>query len=251
MAYTGMWLSNALYQRGQTAIHQADPAHADTTSAPGPYQALTYSAPPSDPVASMTDYPGSEWVVQTTGLQIDQTPEDHADGYGGNAYPDLVEQAARSGQVHTEDYGASKQRNHAQPGLQFAREHYSSQRFEVPVQTATNPVALQRGLNGLAENNPDGFRQGFDFVPFVDRKFEIGQRFHDAHVAEVNTAAVIKDLPVPQNPGPYNSPFSFLARSITRSPVPMIRRDPPPIDAPVVSDGSENVYAAEQQWVVG
>jgi hypothetical protein len=177
--------------------------------------------------------------------------DDHAQGYGGAAYASDVDQAARSAQVHSSDYGASRNQNHAQPGLQFSRERYASQRFEVPVDTATNVVALQRGLNGLAENNPDGFRQGFDFVPYVDRKFEIGQRFHDAHVAEVNTAAVIKNLPVPPNAGPYNSPFNFLARAITRSPVPMVRRDPPPIDAPVVSDGSENLYAAHSDWVVG
>lgn len=250
MAYTGMWLANAQYNQGATAVHQVDPGHSDAATAPDSYQALTYAAPPSDPV-DVAEYPGSEWVVQTSGLVMDQTPEDHSDGYAGEMYLTDQQQAARSAQVHSSDYGASRYRNSATPGLQFAREHYSSERFEVPLETATNTVALQRGLNGLAENNPDGFRQGWDFVPFVDRKFEIGTRFHDAHVAQVNTAAVVNNLPVPHNAGPYNSPFAFLARAITRSPVPMIRRDPPPIDAPVVNDGAGQMYAAGTDWVVG
>lgn len=250
MAYTGMWLTKALYNQGQRAIHQADPAHADATSAPDSYQALTYQAPASDPVASTSDYPGMDWVVQTSGLVIDQTPEDHQDGYAGEVYSSLVEQTQATGAAHERDYGASRNRNHAQPGLQFSMETYGHQRFEVPLDTSTNPVALQRGLNGLAENNPDGFPNGTDFIPYVDRKFYKGTRFHDAHVAEVNTAAVVSNLPVPPTPGPYNSPFAFLARAITRSPVPMIRRDPPPIDAPVINDGG-SAYSASTDWVVG
>lgn len=250
MAYTGMWLSNALASPGRRAVHQADPAHSDTTSAPSSYQANTYAAPPSDPVDA-AEYPGSEWVVVTTGLVLDTTPEDHTVGYGGAALLIDEQQAARSAQVHSQDYGASRNQNHAQPGLQFATEHYSGSRFSVPLDTVTNPVALQRGLNGLAENNPEGFPLGQDYVPFVDRKFAIGTRYHDAHVAEVNTAAVIRNIPVPHNAGPYNSPFNLLARAITRSPVPMIRRDPPPISAPAVNDGSDSLYAATTDWVVG
>jgi hypothetical protein len=248
MAYTGMWLANALYRPSPTAVHQADPAHADTTTAPDSYQALTYAAPPSDPVGSVTAYPGMEWVVSTGGLTIDQTPEDHQDGSVKGVYADDVGQTIASGRAHSEDYGASRAHTRQQPGMQFAREHYTSQRFEVPLDTATNPVALQRGLNGLPENNPDGFRQGWDFIPIVDRKFEVGTRYHDAHVAEVNTAQVIGNLPVPG--GPYSSPFTLLARAITRPVQPMVRRDPPPIDAPIVNDGSDTLYAAHNDWVV-
>jgi hypothetical protein len=244
-----MWLANALYQPTPRAVHQVDPAHADTTTAPGSYQALAYAAPPADPVGATSPYPGMEWVVSTGGLTIDQTPEDHQDGSVKGVYMDPVGQTIASGRAHTEDYGASRFRNHAQPGLQWAREHYTSSRFEVPLDTQTNPVALQRGLNGLPENNPDGFRNGFDFQPLVDRKFEVGVRYHDEHVAEVNTAAIVKNLPVPG--GPYSSPFSMLARAITQPVRPMIRRDPPPIDAPIVADGSESLYAADsRQWVV-
>src|SRR5689334_17682005 len=127
-----MWLTRALYQPGATAVHQSDPAHADTTTAPGEYVSRSYEAPPSDPVASVSPYPGMEWVVATSGLTIDQTPEDHQDGSVKGVYLDDVGQTQASGAAHTEDYGASRQRNHAQPGLQFAREHYTSQRFEVP-----------------------------------------------------------------------------------------------------------------------
>lgn len=250
MAYTGMWLANALYQPTPTAIHQADPAHADITTAPDSYQALTYAAPPSDPVGSVTAYPGMEWVVSTGGLTLDQTPEDHNDGSVQGVYMDDVGQTIASGRAHTEDYGASRRQNYSAAPMQWAREHYTSARFEVPLDTSIDPVALQRGLNGLPENNPDGLRNGWDFQPLVDRKFEVGTRYHDEHVAEVNTAAIIKNLPVPQNPGPYTSPFAMLARSITRPVVPMVRRDPPPIDAPIVQDGSETLYAATQDWVV-
>lgn len=254
MAYTGMWLSNALANNGHTAVHQVDPAHADVTTAPGVYQSVTYTAPPSDPVGALSEYPGQEWVVVTSGQVLDQTPEDHQDGSVKGVYEinegGYVSQAQASGAAHTEDYGASRTRNHAQPGLQFARERYLGERFSVPLQTATTPVALQRGLNGLDENNPDGFPLGQDYVPWVDRKFEIGQRFHDAHVAEVNTAKVIRDQPVPAGASQYNSPFALLARAITRPVQPMIRRDPPPMSAPIVSDGSETLYAAQTEWVV-
>jgi hypothetical protein len=69
-------------------------------------------------------------------------------------------------------------------------------------------------------------------------------------VAEVNTAMVIKNQPVPAGASQYNSPFALLARAITRPVTPMIRRDPPPIDAPVVSDGADTLYAAQTDWVV-
>ena len=256
MAYTGMWLSNALYNTGRTALHQSDPAHADTTSAPDTYQSVAYSAPPADPVGALSSYHGQELVDATYCHQLDQTPEDHNDGSVDGVFPDDGQYGGRLGQqiasvaAHSEDYGASRERNFAQPGLQFAREHYTSQRFSMPVQTTTTPVALQRGLNGLDENNPEGFPIGQDFVPWVDRKFEIGTRYHDEHVAEVNTAMVIKNVPVPHGASQYNSPFALLARAITRPVQPMVRRDPPPIDAPVVSDGSDTLYAASSEWVV-
>jgi hypothetical protein len=255
MAYTGMWLANAKYRPGPTALHVVDPAHADVTTGPDSYQALTYAAPPSDPVGALSLYPGMEYVVTTGGLVLDQTPEDHQDGSVKGVYPDdgvtggRVMQAAASAAAHEEDYGASRARIYEQPPMQFSSETYASQRFEMPLGTATNDVALQRGLNGLAENNPDGIRAGWDFVPYVDRKFYIGTRYHDQHVAEVNSAAIIRDQPAPA--GPYGSPFNLLARIVNRRPVvPMIRRDPPPIDAPVVDDGTTGLYAASNDWVV-
>lgn len=256
MAYTGMWLANAQYRPGPNVQHVVDPAHADITSGPDSYQALTYAAPPANPVGASSEYPGMEYVVVTTGLVLDQTPEDHQDGSVDGVYADdgvyggRLAQADASNAAHEQDYGASRSRNYVQPPLQFARETYGSQRFSVPVDTVTNPVALQRGLNGLSENNPEGFPLGSEFVPFVDRKFEIGTRYHDQHVAEVNQAKIITDAPY--TTGPYNTPYNLLARIVGRRPVmPMARRDPPPIDAPVVADGMSTLYAAHSDWVVG
>ena len=252
MAYTGMWLSNALYSQGQRAIHQADPAHADTSTAPNAYQAQSWAAPPADPVADDSEYWDIDtYVVSTSGLVLDQTPEDHTVGYAGEVYSDSTEQAMATTAAHDQDYGASRNQNYAYPPMQFSSETYASQRFEVPLNTTVDPVALQRGLNGLAENNPDGFRNGWDFIPYVDRKLYMPTRYHDAHVAEVNTAKAIQDSPALRDAAHYNSPFPLLARAMTRSPQPMIRRDPPPIDSPVLNDGADSVYSAADSWVVG
>jgi hypothetical protein len=86
----------------------------------------------------------------------------------------------------------------------------------------------------------------------VDRKMYDAERMTDERLITANTATGIDDQPVPANPGAYNTPFSSLARILTTvNQKPMMRRQPPAMDQSVITDGAEDLYDAESDWVIG
>jgi hypothetical protein len=130
--------------------------------------------------------------------------------------------------------------------------------------SAVAESALRRGLNAEAENNPpdasyggEGFRRGTYRWWNLSRRFSPPWRIHDQRVVGPWLATVIGDAPTPNEPGPYNSPFSSLARARrTVNARPQMRRIPPGFDEAVITDGSESTASGPPaliggQWVAG
>jgi len=213
------------------------------------------------------------WIVDTDGLTIDTSPYDHEEGHDSENYgesftmpwdagaPADVAQAQASSRAHGADYGASRSLNYSAPPFQAYDERYLSERIEGfgPVELPQLVGGGMRGLNSYGVNNPplesyggQGFRYGYTEQFAVDRKMYDPERINDDRMYTVNTATVLDDQPVPENAGAYNAPFSSLARIIANvNQKPMMRRQPPAMDQSVMTDGSEDLYDAESEWVIG
>lgn len=228
MAFSGAWRMNATYQNDERVVHTADPAH----SMVGPddsVQVTTYQTPAMLDPGPVGEFPGMEFVVETPGRIIDTSD-------------------TRSHDPDTGDHGAAVEGVYAAPMTRFFDERYITERFEGNTAPEVNPVALQRGLNGLAVNNPEGFRLGWVERYFENRKFPIGERVHDHRI-------IFPDLPQfddgapPINGGAYPVPFSSLARNITNiNQTPTARREPPPMYGDIVTDGAP-FYSALGDWM--
>lgn len=274
MGISGSWLNQNFFVDPETPLHQADPSHMEYEAA-DPTQGA-WMGPPildTDPAPYLVGE-SVPWVVDTDGLQLDYTPwGDHEEGYGSENYteeftmpwdggaPGDVAQAAASGRAHGTDFGSSAKSNYDQPPFQAADERYLSWRFEGfgPIELPALAGGGQRGLNSYAVNNPPlesydgrGYRYGWVEQFTVDRKMYDPTRVTDERLITANTATAIDDQPVPGDAGPYNGPFSSLARIIsTVNQTPMMRRQPPAMDQSVITDGSEDTYDAASEWVIG
>ena len=222
---------NATYQTDERAVHVADPAHAETGPDDG-VQTSTYQTPSMLDPGPVGDFPGMEFVVNTSGTVIDTSDQ-------------------RSHQYDDSDHGAAVAGVFGPPMTRFDDERYITERFEGISVPDVNPVALQRGRNGLVENNPEGFRLGWVERYFENRKFPVGERVHDHRI-------VFPDLPqfddgaAPIASGAYPVPFGSLARNITNvNQRPQARREPPPMFGDVVTDGAP-LYPSVVDWgIVG
>lgn len=258
--FRGGWLARQGFYTdpAQAALHTVDPRHMASEGDPNP----TWEAPGglqvTDDIVVELDpnYVGLDYVTDTTGVWYDHTPHDPAVGYAGSADPDETDaqNRAEAGAAHATDYGASTQGNYGgqYAPLTFSDERYLTPRFESLPPPEINPVVPQRGFNGQAANVPDPSvnRLGWVEQSWVDRKMMApAGRTHDQRVVSLNTATVATDTPPTANP--YGSPFRALARILTRTwQSPMIRRDPPPMDEQLVQDGSDDLYATEDSYVV-
>lgn len=237
MAFTGGWTRRQFYVEPLEKLHTVGAEHSDrATQDPNP----VWDAPGDLDVTPewMADYPDADWLhADTPGISIDMTPDSH-DTYGGPV-------------ATAPDQGAADESVYAAPIVQDYRERYLAARFEGLSESPVADAALRRGLTADPINNPEGFRFGWVEQNFVDRKFMIGERFHDRRLNTANTAYDGGDgNPVPSTSG---NPFRVLARAITDvAQKPMIRREPPPPDVDIVSDGSETLYDdGMPNWVVG
>lgn len=263
MAISGAWRQRSFYVDNPEPLHTAAPEHAQAQAADP-----TLGAWGAPPILDETPAPyiieQVDWVANTDGLVLDFTPTTHDQGvpgashaeaftgYGQVAPPADVAMAAASGRAHGLDHGADAQSSYAAPPYQAADERYHAARFEGLGAVEVAPESLTRGLNGLAVNNPDGFRRGWVDQFWVDRKLYVGERVHDARLLTPDLPYVETSQPVPEGAGPYNSPFSSMARILdTVAQRPMLRREPPPMGQGQVTDGSEDTYAAGADWVVG
>ncbi len=255
MAYGGAWLRKQFSVDPDERLHTAAPEHSQRGHAQDPNPTWENTADPElETPEFMADYPDIDWmVVNTNGLLIDTTPNDHSDGAGDKAYANDVQSQSGSYSESSTDYGSDQRHVFNVPPMQDFTTKYEARRFEGVDVYGVSDTALKRGLNALPENNPDGFRRGWVEQQFVDRKLYDPERVHDRRLTTVNVATVATDQPVPENAGPYNSPFNALARMLrTVNQKPMLRREPPPISESVMADGEENMYdATSGDWVVG
>lgn len=274
MGISGSWLKNNFMVDPPTPLHQADPSHA--TPEPGDPTQGAWSGPPilhEDPAPYLVGE-SVPWVVDTDGLVLDLSEwGDHETGYDSENFtesftqpwdggaPADVAQARASAAAHGHNLGAARAHVYDTPPFQAYDERYLSQRIEGfgPIELPTLAGGGQRGLNSYPVNNPalesyggKGFRFGFTEQFTVDRKMYDPERVHDERLIIPNTATSIDDQPVPGDPGPYNVPFSSLSRIIANvNQKPLMRRQPPPIDQSIMQDGTEGLYDADTDWVIG
>lgn len=273
MGFSGGWLRQNFTVDPPTPLHQADPSHFEQTPADPTVGAWSGPAILQDDPAPYLVGESVPWVVDTDGMVIDTTPDDHSVGYDSENFreydtepwdggaPADVAQARASAIAHGTDYGSARKHVYDTPPFQAADERYLSYRIEGfgPIELPALVGGGQRGLNSYGVNNPglesyggQGFRFGYTEQFVVDRKMYDPERITDERLITANTATGIHDQPVPANPGAYNEPFSSLARILrTVNQKPMMRRQPPPMDQSVMTDGTEDLYDAESEWVIG
>lgn len=274
MAFSGSWLKENFFVDPPTPLHQADPSHAradaaDPTVGAWSGPAILQTAPPAYMVGESVP-----WVVDTEGLVLDLSEwGDHEAGYDSENYgesftmpwdggaPADVAQAQASARAHSIDHGAARKHAYDTPPFQAFDERYIGQYIEGfgPIELPALAGGGQRGLNSYDVNNPGlesyggkGFRFGFTEQMWVDRKMYDPTRVNDERLILANTATVLDDQPVPADPGPYNEPFTSLARILrTVNQTPMMRRQPPAMDQSVITDGADDLYDAGDDWVMG
>jgi hypothetical protein len=254
--FGGAWMRKQFSVDPDELLHTADPAHGTPGHGDDPNPVWQMEIPEERMTPEfMADYGDMNWLVaDTNGLVLDTTPDTHSEGGGGaKSYPNEVQSQQGAYAASGADYGSADRHVFNVPPMQDSTTRYESRRFEGVDVYAPPVVALQRGLNALPENNPDGFRRGWVEQQYVDRKLYDPERIHDRRLNTLNVATVATNQPVPEGASVYNSPFASLARILTNiNQKPMVRREPPPISESVVTDGEESMYDANSgDWVVG
>lgn len=245
MAYTGAWKARsntAYYEPDEPVKHIADPAHFETETADP--NRVDWQAPPLQDPGSVPggQYPGSEWVINTSGAVIDQTPEDHLTPTG-------------NANVHQIDYGGTAVTVKGDAVLGYAGQTDEAIRIEDNGPIEQNIVAVQRGLNSLPQNNPQGFRRGFVDWWRSNRPSRMIDRSHASRPVWWNTADTVTNVPPPQGSwSNTSSPFDSMARQWKNVWVkPQVRREPTGISEGTSGDGSSAQLAQTNvnAWVVG
>lgn len=219
MAFSGGWREGAYVVPDEYARSEPDRRHTEHPAAGDEANAPTYRTPPQDDPGVYGEYPGLDWVVQTGGRMVDTSDQ-------------------RSHERDDSDRGAAVAGAFGEKAFAFHDEQYTHEAFEFTASSEVNPVALQRGLNGLAQNNPDGWRAGLNLPTWANRRFPIGERRTDER-AVLPDVAYAEGPAEPLSDGPYPTAFGSLARAITNvNQRPQTRREPPPMLADEVTDGS-------------
>jgi len=271
---SGGWLRTQFHVDPPTPLHQIDPSHA-TAEAADPTRGA-WQGPPilqDDPAPQLLGE-SVPFVVDTDGLVLEFSDwGDHEDGYGSENFrewdqlptdaapPGDVAQGTASALAHSVDRGAALKHVYDPGPFIDATDHETLTRVEGfgPIELPALSGGGQRGLNSYAVNNPAlesyegrGFRFGFAEIGSNLRRMYDPTRVNDERLVTTNTMTAIDDQPVPADPGEYNSPFTSLARIITNvNQRPLLRRQPPPIDQSIMTDGTEDLYDATSEWVIG
>lgn len=257
MAYTGNWLkSQRRVDPRATHLAPPDPAHGQQQDDPYPE---FHQAPPG---ADYGDADFAHAVVQTPGLPMD-APRDGHDSRGGyGLYRNQAERQAAQSRGHAgEDRGWIRQTYREAP-FQDDTTRYLQETWTGNGTAGVNPVALQRGINGLPENNPavdgydpGGYRRGLRSLRFVDRKNRIAPRTYTAQQLLARNIRVPVNQPAQNGEWGRTSPFATMARPLdTVAQQPGIFRSPPRLtdtiladQAPVPDDGG---IATDGMWSV-
>ena len=113
-----------------------------------------------------------------------------------------------------------------------------------------------RGFNSLAENNPGSptenysgnyIRQGRELFRINDRSMPTRTLTHTYRPVYLNLAKTANETTSPQGTSysVYSSPYTSVAALNVGTKRPMQRREPRPWDETAVTDGSEDMYAAD------
>lgn len=242
MPLTGAFVRKAFrFDPVQSQLHESDSEEhtlqfQETVSPP------EWKAPLYHDTGMNKDPSGEEWVTDAVGIVLPEAPSSHV---GGD---------------HAVEAGGAAGRNFRDVALQFSNERYETHVAEgQPGSVSTiSEVALRRGLNAELQNNEpqsgyggEIFRRGEYRMWNVFRNFKPPLRSHELRIVIPPTAAAAGDAPPPSPSGPYNSPFSSLARAIRNINVtPALRRTPERIDEAVISAEPSTPDVFLETWVV-
>jgi hypothetical protein len=272
MAFSGQWLkqNGPFLHVNMPFVHTADPRHA-ATMADDPNTA-GYTAPAG---VAQTGFglPYDEWMGGT-GVIIEYSPQEHNLGIGDNAYPSdpyigatglgggSLTYTEQTMPVHDTSYGGEIAHVYNPAPMQFKNERYGTIRSAGfgPTLDNNSPTGW-RGTYGNSSpaNNPhipglpgdDGFPRGSDLmVVGVDRKFNIGERYHDRHVVSPNDATLPTNQVRPDGHSPYLSPFDTAKRAITRAwNTPAKLASPPDFSQDIVTEPpADDTVTAMPDW---
>jgi hypothetical protein len=277
MPLTGEWLRRAQFRSAQFSEPDlVDPAHAQPGQADDPRMTAVTDAPAYYPVAPSEQFVDTEFVMLSQHVPTDRTPNRSTDG--GPRSADTPTPAPS----HQIDLGADE-RYQTQVTETFVFTGPRGDRYTrteedglpSPYEGTTGDTQLRRGLNSYDVNNgPSGralawetgdsylgraWRRGYYHRYWVEHDIAIPPRFHDYRIVSPNVASRVTDIPPPDaDGGPYNSPFSSLARAVRNQfSRPMIRREPEPMSESVSYDGTTDgappggAVLPVNDWVVG
>jgi hypothetical protein len=258
--YAGAWRRQSTYvDRALPPGPGVDPAHLrpdlrDPGQVPAGYPRTDFAplflTQPSDDAYAHE--------VDTPGVTLDVEPITHESGEGSVIHPAPV-QGAKPGSPtllpHDVSRGADKRMILAPTDARAHDEKPLTERWEQEPIAVPSLVAVQRGTNALAVNNPDGFRNGWSVRRFYHRWMPHEYMRHDERPLRPGGAASAVQSPAVAA-GAWNryvSPFGWnqvAAGSLLQ--LPIMRRNPPqPQDAPGIGDGSADASPVPGDWVVG
>lgn len=255
---SGAWLRDTVWAKDPQFEHphRLDPRHQEPG---GEDPNVTWQATPYQDVAPAPEMPGLEWVTVAAGMILDQTPTGHREGGPHSALATTPQLVA----AHQRDFGADERETRHQPKFQFStdRRDQTSTELGAEYSPGVSDTALRRrpGLSADPVNNPPlasylgkPWRPGDYRATWYEHDFSPPPRYHDYRWVRPNVASPVADAPPPVDPGPYNAPFSSLARAIRNiSRTPMLRRVPETISEPVMTDGTDQQPQPMADWVAG
>lgn len=240
-----------------TVNTRPDEAHGDKSDAPPP---LMMDAPVlqaggdvlTDTIWENYQHLPPATLIDETPIEGQGNPAEVGHGFGGVFLPGASE--AVLGAARGRDTGAARRATTTTPTYKFFSDAFFgffTRGFDRPpiTQNSGNPVFI-RGINGHPVNNgPQGrptawtvnsddeqisnsARKGDYEGSAVQRDFSPPHRVHGQFkMVEPDIVTIIGDVPPPDKPDTYASPFSTLQRFLpTRRRVRGIRRDPGPWD---------------------
>lgn len=268
MAFSGSFVRNRTVNTNFDARENwgttADPGHSDASW--GKDQGFPSLKKPhvgTVPVNVEDHYDPAGVNADTSVLPPEREPKGH-DGSGtpprsSNNYDEINADTRR----HEENFGATL-KNTAVKVMRSVTQTFASPLLESlpPATDDTSASATGqarralRGDNALAENNPGSatvnysgnyIRQGKQLFRWTDRRMPRRGLTHTQRPIYLNVASTAHVTTSPQgsNYSPYGSPFASVARVTSGTARPMQRREPRKWDESAVTDGSEDMYAAD------
>lgn len=257
MAYSGNWLRAAPKASDHTT-HLAAPDERHGERETDQYPA-DHQAPPGAPYEG-TEFPRT--VVQTPGLVLEHDDGGHdSRGRYGTYRTQWERQAVQATGHEGQDLGWARQTYH-EPEFQDDTTRYLEETWKGNGSPAPPPVAIQRSINSLGQNNPEvpgydpgGYRRGLRCFRFIDRKNKIDHRVYTPQQLLARQIRIPRNQPAQNSSFPRTSPFATFARvQSTIAQAPALFRTPPRLTDTMLADSGPAVddspIAVDGGWVV-